>query len=399
MLLIFIIIIIIIIIIITTIITCRKQSSPIITKDEPLPLEMQDDLMRRLEPQLRLLFPQLENDLAQENRAVAKAGGEIVSSPPPFLTPPPSIGQSSPPPPSHMITQTLATFTPASAPDTYFATIGSDVLIIMCNFNPNAVYIAASPAPVKLFEMVHGLTRDMKGYYSMASKAWSNTAKTNLVWAPRFVIASEKENASQNAWSDFGWVQGSASTGGTGMTSYEFSDVINRTFLTKYPTIKTAYLTGHSSGGQYAARYTGLSVLPDIFPDRIFYYCIISPSTFLWLTADRPVSGSTCSSSNNNWFLGLDRLNEYAAKVGAERIKSNYMNRNVIAICGTQDVETAMLDQSCGANAQGANRYERYKNFVAHMQTLGAKTFYYTTVPSGHGVSFGSDAVKAYIVP
>lgn len=305
------------------------------------------------------------------------------------ISPAPATSQTpNPTSPSNVniITSTDATFTSAQKANTYYATIGTNMLELMCNVD---LVSSSSTTFTQLFLMVHGLTRDMTGYYGMAQRAWGSSC---LVWAPKFPIASEKSNPSQNNWSEFNWVTGEPSTGGTGMVSYEFLDVINRTILRKFPSITTVVLAGHSSGGQYIARYTGVSVLPDFFPDRAINYCIISPSTYLWLNSERPHPTTACST--NNWFLGLDKLNAYASKIGAENIVKNYLNRNVIAICGTQDTQTAMLDMSCGANAQGANRYERFQNFVAHMTKLGAKNFISGTVNSGHGVNFKNDILS-----
>ena len=262
---------------------------------------------------------------------------------------------------------------------TYAATVdGKGKLQFMCNLDVTSVSIK----PTKIFQMVHGMTRDMKGYFSMANSAWGKGGGI-LVWAPRFPIQSEILDSSYNYWSQTSAATGDASGGPNNMTSFEFLDAINGAFIKLFG-ITVAVLAGHSFGGQVCARYTALSYLPELFPNVKIYYCILSPSSFLWITSDRPNPSSSCG---NNWFYGLDRLNVYASKMGANNIYCNYMNRNVIVMCGTSDTASAMLDQSCAANTQGANRYERAQNFVALMQKLGAKNFQYEYFNGGHGTN------------
>lgn len=278
--------------------------------------------------------------------------------------------------------------TPPSLPDvvfsknsdgTYTATVGGkSKLQFMCNLDVTS----SSIKPTKVFQMVHGMTRDMKGYFSMANSAWGRGSNI-LVWAPRFPIQSEILDSSYNYWSQMSAATGDASNGPSNITSFEFLDAINGAFFKLYG-ITVAVLSGHSFGGQVTARYTGLSYLPELFPKVKIYYCILSPSSFLWIVPERPNPSSSCG---NNWFYGLDRLNVYANKMGANNIYCNYMNRNVIVMCGTNDTASAMLDQSCAANTQGANRYERAKNFVALMEKLGAKNFQYEYFNGGHGTN------------
>lgn len=262
---------------------------------------------------------------------------------------------------------------------TYTATVGGkSKLQFMCNLDVTS----SSIKPTKVFQMVHGMTRDMKGYFSMANNAWGKSSNI-LVWAPRFPIQSEVIDSSYNYWSQMSAATGDASGGPSTLTSFEFLDAINGAFFKLYG-ITVAVLSGHSFGGQVAARYTGLSYLPELFPKVKIYYCILSPSSFLWIVPEKPSPSSSCG---NNWFYGLDKLNVYANKMGANNIYCNYMNRNVIVMCGTNDTATAMLDQSCSANTQGANRYERAKNFVALMEKLGAKNFQYEYFNGGHGTN------------
>lgn len=280
--------------------------------------------------------------------------------------------------------QPSVVFTKETETGLYTATVGGNSkLQFMCNMDVSSPSIK----PTKVFQMIHGMTRDVKGYFNMANSAWGRTA---LVWAPRFSIKSEIPNASYNYWTQSSAATGDPSGGPSNMTSFEFLDAINGAFFKLYP-ITVAALAGHSFGGQCVARYTGLSYLPELFPKINIYFCILSPSSFLWIVPDRP-SASTGNCSGNNWFYGLDRLNPYATKMGASNIYCNYMNRNVLVMIGTKDTQSAMLDQSCQANTQGANRYQRAQNFNTLMLKLGAKHYQYETFVGGHGTNLKGTA-------
>lgn len=277
------------------------------------------------------------------------------------------------------ITLSTVIFSKGNVSNLYIATLSDKSKI---QFMSNLDITNTNIKPNKVFLLVHGMTRNMKGYFSMANNAWGKNTNI-IVWAPRFPIQSEIPDTSYNYWSQTSAATGDASKGPSETTSFEILDAINGQFFKTYP-ITTAVLSGHSFGGQCLSRYTGLSYLPEIFPNIKIYYCILSPSSYLWITSDRPES-SNCSP--NNWFYGLDRLNVYANKMGATNIYCNFINRNVIVMCGTADTQSAMLDQSCQANAQGANRYIRAQNFIALMQKLDAKNFQYEYFNGGHGTN------------
>lgn len=275
----------------------------------------------------------------------------------------------------------------------YIATIGGTAKVqVMCNLdltNPSS-----SQSTCKLLQIVHGMGEDVKSYFGMANSAWGKNPNT-LVWGPR--LSGTAPDATFTTWPSMGWVRGNPSTGpGGGITSFEVLDAINAALFSMFPSITKAILAGHSAGGQCLARYTGLSTLPPNFPNIAIHYFILSPSTYLWLTPDRPGPTSGCGGFNN-WFLGLQNLNAYAAKTGADAILANYKSRNVTAMCGTSDTGTAMLDQSCGANAQGANRYERYKNFVSMASSVGLQHFTSQDFQGGHSISWKSTPFTAIL--
>jgi hypothetical protein len=269
---------------------------------------------------------------------------------------------------SSLVASADATFVKADDDKSFYANIGTNRLRLKCNVD--LTHPEAEIGHTKLASLIHGITRNADSYFRMLERAWN---KTCLCWAPHFPTTGETKDPKQNVWTRHGWVKGDASEGGSGMTSFEFMDVINRTILKKFPGINTAALMGHSGGGQSLSRYTGVSVLPEEMPGVTFHYVIIAPSTYLWLVPDR------------NWFLGLGKLNTYASKVGADKIKQNYLARNVVVLCATGDTGSDQLDMSSGAMQQGANRYERAINFVAHLKKLGHTRLKYEWYPGNHG--------------
>ena len=66
----------------------------------------------------------------------------------------------------------------------------------------------------------------------------------------------------------------------------------------------------------------------------------------------------------------VDTNAEHAAKVSEEQIMANLSSRWCLCFCGTKDVLPKWLDVKPEANAQGPNRYERFKNFRDYISTF-----------------------------
>jgi hypothetical protein len=105
---------------------------------------------------------------------------------------------------------------------------------------------------------------------------------------------------------------------------------------------------------------------------------VANPSSYAYLTADRPRSARDCDASFNEWKFGLNALPPYARAPQDPDLKSGfleglrraYLERDVIYLLGTNDdnPDGEDLDQSCEANAQGHSRLSRGASYFAYLR-------------------------------
>ena len=202
---------------------------------------------------------------------------------------------------------------------------------------------------------------------------------------------------------------------GNGYSSYAFVDVVMKELLdeTRYPNLKQVVVAGHSAGGQFVNRYAAGNLIHDMLEDRgvKVRYIVAAPSTYIYMDNKRPdtaISAVNEGNSGNNgqddygvtnifeevpdttdengepiklckyynhYKHGLDNLNEYMLKNGADNavaaqtIKQNYKTRNTIYMVGELDDMRASsrLENDCEANLQGRHRKERSLNYMNHI--------------------------------
>ena len=142
---------------------------------------------------------------------------------------------------------------------------------------------------------------------------------------------------------------------GTSLSSF---DVVDRIFATlgdrtKYPNLTRVVLAGFSAGGQFAGRYAAVG--KGVVRDGVTVdYAPMSPST--WIRLDEDVL----------WHYGLKGKPRYSADCTKDRILANLSSRRQWNACGLKDVlrkPQTSLDSNPEAEAQGANRYDRFEHF------------------------------------
>ena len=231
--------------------------------------------------------------------------------------------------------------------------------------------------------LIHGwggrVTTPLPVFTKALSARAGSADRTPYVIAPQFprheTIASNKEPEDGRAvWCD-SWANenrhpdqmGSASddwrgggdANGTSFSSYDYIDAIFARFAdrAKYPNLRKVVLAGFSAGGQFAGRYaaTGKGVVRDGVK---VVYIAMSPSTEFRFDPDQP------------WLYGLKGRPRYSAALTEADIMKNLCSRRVWRGCGSLDVlgrPKTSLDMTPPAVAQGANRYERFKNFERYL--------------------------------
>lgn len=163
----------------------------------------------------------------------------------------------------------------------------------------------------------------------------------------------------------------------------------------RFPNLEIIVLAGHSGGGQFMNRYAMASPFEDEVarPRGIHVrYVVAQPSTHTYLTGERVDAGDRTRQRFRTppaeevegcdaWDVygsGLQGLENwpYMARVGAERMRERYRERDVVYFHGMDDSdpEDSQLARGCAAMLQGAHRLERgitYYNYIHHLYGTG----------------------------
>ncbi len=154
--------------------------------------------------------------------------------------------------------------------------------------------------------------------------------------------------------------RGGGDAAGVKLSSFEVIDRLLATLgdRTRYPNLKKVVLTGFSAGGQFVGRY--VAVGKGFVRDGVkVTYAAMAPSTELRLDPDVM------------WHYGIKGRPRYPAQTSDSQMLANLSSRRVWRGCGTKDVlgmPYTSLDSCPAAMAQGANRYERFRNLETYVQ-------------------------------
>ena len=241
---------------------------------------------------------------------------------------------------------------------------------------------SGSPSEVAVV-LIHGWGGHVRTLLPIFSRALAKRAggqeRTPYVLAPQFprreTMASNGEPSDGRAvWGD-SWAgevrhptkmgraeddwRGGGDANGTAFSSYDYIDAIFARFADRslFPNLRRVVLAGFSAGGQFAGRYAaiGKGVVRD---GVVVEYMAMSPSTEFRFEKDDP------------WLYGLKGRPRYAAMLTDEDIMRNLCSRRVWRGCGSLDVKgrpETSLDMTPPAARQGANRFERFKNFERYL--------------------------------
>jgi pimeloyl-ACP methyl ester carboxylesterase len=177
------------------------------------------------------------------------------------------------------------------------------------------------------------------------------------VWGDSW--AHEHRHPTQMGLASDDW-RGGGDANGTSFSSYDYIDVVFARFAdqVRYPDLRKVVLAGFSAGGQFVGRYvaTGRGVVREgVKVD----YLGMSPSTEFLFEPDQP------------WLYGLKGRPRYSEKLTNDDIMRNLCSLRVWRGCGSMDVlgrpETS-LDMTPPAAVQGANRFQRFKNFERYLE-------------------------------
>lgn len=231
---------------------------------------------------------------------------------------------------------------------------------------------AGQPTPAtRAVVVIHGNSRNADDYFErvVAAAELAGRLQSSVVVAPRFQTSDDAPGAGEPYWTSPGWKRGHLSEGGASpaVSSYAALDTVLARLAdrTRFPGLTRVVVTGHSAGGQAAHRYAAGSPMEERLGGLTARYVIANPSTYLYPTLLREWAGSyvTPESANcpdyDSWHYGLQELPAYMLREGPDSARTRLLRRDAVVLAGDQDTGTALLDQSCGANLQGANRFQR----------------------------------------
>jgi anti-sigma regulatory factor (Ser/Thr protein kinase) len=257
--------------------------------------------------------------------------------------------------------------------------------------------------------IIHGRLRNAADYYATGlalAKAAGAAGDATVVVAPQFLLqadtAAHQLPDSYLRWSR-GWEEGAPALAPASVqssdlppSSYDVLDdiVAKLSNARAFPALTRIAFVGHGGGAQMLARY---AVVMHARTGPPVSFVIANAGTYLYPTTARPVA-LDCPDFNL-WKYGLDQPPPYVKDAG--KILKDFAARDVTLLLGDRDRKTdGIIDQSCAAETQGRNRFERGRHFAKAMAASGiAPRLKYVIVPGvGHnenGMLLSAEAMAA----
>ncbi|KAL1648097.1 hypothetical protein SLS58_002424 [Diplodia intermedia] len=266
--------------------------------------------------------------------------------------------------------------------------------------------------------VVHGLNRDPNTYMSNMLSALAQVSGHPEVSTDSVaILAPYFTNGDDKSTGGYPWVDGKGSTTSalvwkgsqwasgannqypktqTTVSSYAVLDQLTTYFDNKtlFPNINQIVVAGHSLGAQTVQRYC--EVGDNLSTRTPVVYWIGNPNSFGWMSLDRPIDSSSCP-AYDDWRDGLSSYtNTYGATVvnaGRDAVLRNYNTKKIAYARGTLDLGDD--SSGCGPITTGANRHERFFNFIRAFPPTNLCTIDYAPIGHDAGSMFASPAGQA----
>ena len=229
--------------------------------------------------------------------------------------------------------------------------------------------------------VIHGRLRNAQTYLHSAEQAATQAGQlsTTLVIAPQFLNESDgsRHTLPDNVlrWHANDWMAGAPAVSPQALSSYAALDQILERLddRKRFPALREVVIAGHSGGAQVVQRYAlTTQAEKTLQADGIkVRYVIANPSSYAYFNAQRPIP--TFDAANcpgfNTWKYGLKELPAYAEGQKHRQLEQAYVERDITYLLGAKDTDPnhPALDKSCEAEAQGAFRLERGKNYFEYL--------------------------------
>ena len=214
-----------------------------------------------------------------------------------------------------------------------------------------------------------------------------------LVVAPQFLAADDigprQVSGDVLNWQRELWASGLPANGPAPLSSFDAIDALLARLgdRTAFPNLNRVVLAGFSAGGQLVQRYAIVGKGEDALGRAgvVLRYVVGSPSSFAYFGGARPEDGrivpfaaAPSCPQYNNWRYGFaGNLPPYvvaAIAPGVPALEQRYAARDVVYLAGKSDIDPhhRFLDTSCSAEAQGADRLSRTRNYFELMRQRDA---------------------------
>jgi hypothetical protein len=251
----------------------------------------------------------------------------------------------------------------------------------------------------RLVVVIHGTNRNASDYEGWMETAAHDAGVTDaLIVAPQFLDGSDGPSSLDLRWTSEGWKQGDESQTSPSVSSFAAVDQMIRGVVSSgdFPNLQDVVVAGHSAGGQFVERYAAANRI-DGTVGAPLRYVVANPSSYLYLTPERPVSGSTdqfatpdasSCSGYDTYKYGLKGLNAYLGAVGADGIRAQFQSRHVAYLLGSNDTDPndSTIDKTCEAEMQGPYRLARgqaFFNYLGHVYGSGVYQTQSETIVQG----------------
>jgi len=239
----------------------------------------------------------------------------------------------------------------------------------------------AQPGITRAVLLFHGLQRNADVYFAdalAAQRAAGPAAASAVMIAPQFLAdfdaAAHHLTPDTLAWKGEGWTGGEPAASPGPISSFEAIDAILRRLADRrlFPDLTVIVVAGHSAGGQIVSRYAVVGKAEEELRGHIaVHYAIANPSSYLYLTPERPepVSASSCPNFDA-WKYGFASGVPSYVTMSAAALEARFVKRRVTYLLGTADIDPnhRVLDKSCAGAAQGPYRLARGHAFFNMLQ-------------------------------
>jgi hypothetical protein len=224
---------------------------------------------------------------------------------------------------------------------------------------------------------IHDESRDANGAVATLSALAGAANASTIILAPQFLLLSDlarfaghlpEQGRAFAAWQMAGWAAGDDA----------LSAQMNLADRNLFPDLKYITIAGFGAGGDFVQRYAAFGMAADAVAKQNLdlRYVIAGANSYLYQTANRPLGGrkgfgrpdiAACPDFDAYPF-GLEKLNDYARRVGANQAKTAYATRNITYLNST--MPDAMPASTCAALAQGGDSATRARNYQAYLESV-----------------------------